>query len=134
VRRIVGAYDIGRVMNPRLARSQAIGGMTMGIGMALLEGAHVDGRDGRVMNASLAEYLVPVHADVPSGPALDVVFVGEPDPHANPLGVKGFGELAISGTAPAIVNAVFHATGTRARELPITVERLLSPLRDGRLH
>jgi xanthine dehydrogenase YagR molybdenum-binding subunit len=124
VRRIVGAYDIGRVLNPRLARSQAIGGMTMGIGMALLEAAHVDSRDGRVTNASLADYLVPTHADVPSGPALEVIFVGAPDRHANPLGVKGFGELAMSGTAPALVNAVFHATGRRVRELPITREKL----------
>jgi xanthine dehydrogenase YagR molybdenum-binding subunit len=71
---------------------------------------------------------------VPSGPAPGIVFVGEPDRHANPLGVKGFGELAMSGTAPAVVNAVFHATGTRVRELPITVERLLSPPREGHLH
>lgn len=125
VRRIVGAYDAGRVMNPRMARSQAIGGMTMGIGMALSEGARVDPRDGRVANANLAEYLVPVHADVPSEAALDVIFVGEPDFHANPLGVKGFGELAMSGTAPAIVNAVFHATGRRVRDLPITPDKLL---------
>jgi xanthine dehydrogenase YagR molybdenum-binding subunit len=125
VRRLVGAWDIGRVLNPQLARSQAIGGMTMGIGMALLEGARLDERSARVTTADLAHYLVPVHADVPSGSGLEVMFVGEPDLQANPLGVKGFGELAMSGTAPAIVNAVFHATGKRVRTLPLTPDQLL---------
>jgi xanthine dehydrogenase YagR molybdenum-binding subunit len=93
--------------------------------MALLEAGHVDERDGRVTNASLADYLVPVHADVPSGEGLEVIFVGTADPHANPLGVKGCGELAMSGTAPGLVNAVFHPTGRRVRELPITRDKLL---------
>lgn len=92
---------------------------------AFLEAGHVDERDGRVTNASRADYLVPVHADVPSGEGLEVIFVGSADPHANPLGVKGFGELAMSGTAPALVNAVFRATGRRVRELPITRDKLL---------
>jgi xanthine dehydrogenase YagR molybdenum-binding subunit len=123
VRRIVGAYGAGRIVNPKLARSQCIGGMVGGIGMALMEHAAVDARSGRVPNANLAEYAVPIHADSP--PSLDVIFVDEHDPHVNPLGVKGVGELAIVGVAPAIVNAVYHATGTRVRELPITPDKLL---------
>ncbi|MBV9328390.1 MAG: xanthine dehydrogenase family protein molybdopterin-binding subunit [Chloroflexi bacterium] len=123
VRRIVGAYAAGRVVNPKLARSQCIGGMIGGIGMALMEHAAVDARSGRVPNANLAEYAVPVHADCP--PVMDVTFLDEHDPHVNPLGVKGIGELAIVGVAPAIANAVYHATGTRVRELPITPDKLL---------
>jgi xanthine dehydrogenase YagR molybdenum-binding subunit len=123
VRRIVGAYGAGRIVNPKLARSQCIGGMVGGIGMALMEHAVVDARSGRVPNANLAEYAVPVHADSP--PVMDVIFVDEHDPHVNPLGVKGVGELAIVGVAPAIANAVYHATGTRVRELPITPDKLL---------
>lgn len=110
-------------MNPRLAHSQVIGGMVGGIGMALLEEAEWDPRSGRVMNANLAEYLVPVCADVH---ALDAVFVPGGDPVANPLGVKGVAELGLCGVAPAIANAVWHATGTRVRELPITPDRLLA--------
>jgi xanthine dehydrogenase YagR molybdenum-binding subunit len=123
VRRIVGAYGAGRIVNPKLARSQSIGGMIGGIGMALMEHSVVDPRNGRVPNANLAEYPVPVHADCP--PVLDVVFVEENDPHVNPLGVKGVGELAMVGVAPAIVNAVYHATGKRVRELPVTPDKLL---------
>ena len=123
VRRIVGAYGAGRVVNPKLARSQCIGGMIGGIGMALMEHSVVDARNGRVANANLAEYAVPVHADTP--PVLEVVFVPEEDPHVNPLGVKGLGEIAMVGVAPAITNAIFHATGKRVRELPATPDKLL---------
>jgi xanthine dehydrogenase YagR molybdenum-binding subunit len=123
VRRASGAYAAGRIINPRLARSQCIGGMVGGIGMALLEQTVVDARDGRTVNASLADYLVPVNLDVAS---LDVAFVEESDPHVNPLGVKGLGEIAIVGTAPAIANAVFHATGRRVRDFPIRIEALLA--------
>jgi xanthine dehydrogenase YagR molybdenum-binding subunit len=123
VPRLVGAYASGRIVNPKTARSQCIGGMVQGIGMALLEGAEWDERFGRVMNGNLAEYLVPVNADVPF---LDVTFVDEHDPHVNPLGVKGLAEIAIVGVAPAIANAVFHATGRRFRELPIRPEDLLT--------
>ena len=123
VRRIVGAYGAGRIVNPKTTRSQAIGGMVGGIGMALMEHSVVDGRNGRVPNANLAEYAVPVHADSP--PLLDTIFVEEHDPHVNPLGVKGVGEIAIVGVAAAIANAVYHATGKRIRELPITPEKLL---------
>jgi xanthine dehydrogenase YagR molybdenum-binding subunit len=122
VRRLVGAYGIGAVINPKIAHSQCVGGMVGGIGMALLEDARVDPRFGRVTNANLAEYLVPVHADVPE---LDVLFVHEHDPHVNPLGAKGVAEIAICGVAPAIANAVYHATGRRVRDLPITPEKLL---------
>jgi xanthine dehydrogenase YagR molybdenum-binding subunit len=122
VRRVVGAYAAGRIVNPRLARSQCIGGMTGGIGMALMEQTVLDPRDGRVVTASLADYLVPVNPDVG---ALEAVFVEEDDPHVNPLGVKGLGEIAMVGVAPAIANAVFHATGRRVRRLPIRIESLL---------
>ncbi len=122
VPRIIGAYDIGRVVNPKLAHSQCIGGMVGGLGMALLEEAEWDPRFGRVMNANLAEYLVPVCADVIE---LDAVFVPGEDTIMNPLGVKGVAELGLCGVAPALANAIWHATGKRVRELPITPDRLL---------
>jgi xanthine dehydrogenase YagR molybdenum-binding subunit len=123
VPRIVGAYDVGRVINPKIARSQCIGGMVGGIGMALLEQAEWDARFGRVMNANMAEYLVPVNADAPE---LDVTFVPSIDETFNPLGAKGLAEIAICGVAPAIASAVYHATGKRVRDLPITPEKLLA--------
>jgi xanthine dehydrogenase YagR molybdenum-binding subunit len=123
VRRIAGAYGAGRIVNPKMARSQCIGGMIGGIGMALMEHSVVDPRNGRVPNANLAEYAVPLHADTPQ--IMDVIFVEEHDPHVNPLGVKGIGEIAMVGVAPAIANAIFHATGKRIRELPVTPEKLL---------
>lgn len=123
VPRLVGAYAAGRIVNPRTAHSQCIGGMVGGLGMALLEQSEWDDRFGRVMNANLAEYLVPVNADVPH---LDVTFVDEQDPHANPLGVKGVAEIALVGVAPAIANAVFNATGRRVRSLPITPDKLIA--------
>ena len=122
VRRIFAAYDTGRVVNPKLAHSQALSGMVAGIGMALLENTVTDHRDGRVVNANLADYLVPVNADVPD---LDAAFVGDPDPVASPIAVKGLGELVIVGVPAAIANAVFNATGRRIRDLPITLDRLL---------
>jgi xanthine dehydrogenase YagR molybdenum-binding subunit len=122
VRRILGAYGVGRIVNPTMAHSQMISGMVGGIGMALMEQTIVDRNSGRVANGTLADYLMPVHADIP---ALDAIFVEEHDPHVNPLGVKGLGEVAIVGVAPAIANAVFHATGRRIREFPITLEKLL---------
>src|SRR5438270_12206839 len=123
VRRIVGAYGAGRIVNPKTARSQCIGGMIGGIGMALMEHSVVDPRNARVTNANFAEYAVPVHADAPQ--LMDVTFVDEHDPHVNPLGVKGVAELAMVGVAPAVANAVYHATGKRIRELPITRDKLL---------
>jgi xanthine dehydrogenase YagR molybdenum-binding subunit len=123
VRRMVGAYGAGRIVNPKTARSQCIGGMIGGIGMALMEHSVVDARNGRVTNANFAEDAVPVHADAP--PVMDVIFVDEHDPKMNPLGVKGVGEIALVGVAPAITNAIFHATGKRIRELPVTPYKLL---------
>lgn len=122
VRRALGAYGIGRVINPHLARSQCISGMMGGIGMALMERTVLDPRDGRPVNAHMADYLVPVHLD---SPHLDVHFVEETDPHVNALGVKGIGELALVGMAPAIANAIFHATGRRVRSFPIRIEDVL---------
>jgi xanthine dehydrogenase YagR molybdenum-binding subunit len=122
VRRAVGAYGCGRVINPRLARSQCTGGMVGGIGMALMEQTLLDPRDGRPVNASMADYLVPVNLDVNE---LDAIFVEEDDPHVNALGVKGVGEIALTGIAPAIANAVYHATGKRVRALPIRIEDLI---------
>jgi CO/xanthine dehydrogenase Mo-binding subunit len=121
VTRIVAAVDGGRIINPKTAASQIIGGTAGGIGMTLLEQTVSDPGTGRIANATLGDYLVSVNADVPD---IDVVFAGEPDP-INPIGVKGIGEIAIVGVAPAIANAVFHATGLRIRSLPITVEQLL---------
>ncbi|PDT40364.1 MULTISPECIES: xanthine dehydrogenase family protein molybdopterin-binding subunit [Sinorhizobium] len=123
VRRAVGAYGIGRVVNPRLAASQCTGGMIGGIGMALMERTVLDPRDGRPVNAHMADYLVPVNLDIPK---LEAHFVEELDPHVNPLGVKGLGEIALVGMAPAIANAVFHATGKRVRTLPIRIEDVLT--------
>ncbi len=122
VRRVIGAYDAGRIINPKLAHSQCIGGMVGGIGMALLEEAEWDANLGRVANGTIAEYLVPVCADIHE---LDALFVDSEDLVASPLGVKGVAELGLCGVAPAIANAVWHATGKRLRELPITPDRLL---------
>ncbi|MFN2459983.1 MAG: xanthine dehydrogenase family protein molybdopterin-binding subunit [Candidatus Velthaea sp.] len=119
----IGAFASGTILNAKLARSQYIGGMTFGTGMALMEHTRTDERTGRVMNANLAEYLVPVHADIP---AIDALIVPETDEHVNEIGVKGIGEIGIVGAAAAIANAVYHATGKRVRDLPITPERLLS--------
>ncbi len=121
VTRFVAAVDGGRILNAKTAASQIIGGTVGGIGMALLEETVSDPGTGRIANATFGDYLVAVNADVPD---IDVIFVGEPDP-INPIGVKGIGEVAIVGVAPAIANAVFHATGRRIRSLPITAERLL---------
>lgn len=122
VTRIVNAVAAGRIVNPKLARSQVVGGVVFGMGMALTEATLADPRIGRFMNHSLGEYHVPVHADVPE---IDVIFVHEPDDEVSPLGVKGVGEIGNVGTAAAIANALFHATGKRVRELPITIDKLL---------
>lgn len=122
VRRMLGVFDAGRIINPRLADSQAHGGMIGGIGQALLEHTDTDHRDGRIVNANLADYLVPVNADIPD---LRAIYVDSEDTEADPLGVKGLGEIVLVGVAPAIANAVFNATGRRVRQLPITRESLL---------
>ncbi|MFG2129268.1 xanthine dehydrogenase family protein molybdopterin-binding subunit [Streptomyces sp. NPDC048751] len=122
VRRMLGVYDAGRIISPKLADSQAIGGIVGGIGTALLEHTVTDHRDGRIVNADLADYLVPVNADVPD---VKAIYLDGEDPEADPLGVKGLGEVVHVGVAPAIASAVFNATGRRVRELPITAESLL---------
>ncbi|MCT9138445.1 molybdopterin cofactor-binding domain-containing protein, partial [Streptomyces violarus] len=122
VRRMLGVYDAGRVISPKLAESQAIGGIVGGIGTALLEHTVTDHRDGRIVNANLADYLVPVNADVPE---VKAIYLDGEDNAGNALGVKGLGEVVQVGVAAAIGNAVFNATGRRVRELPITAEALL---------
>lgn len=121
VKRMVSAFDSGRIFNPKLAESQWIGGMIMGLGQALLEEGYVDQRDGRIVNANFADYALPVNADVPE---VHVISVGIPDMQASALGGKGVGEIGVVGVAPALGNAVFHATGKRIRSLPITLEKL----------
>jgi xanthine dehydrogenase YagR molybdenum-binding subunit len=122
VRRMVGAFAPGRILNAKTARSQLMGGMLWGLGQALLEGTRMDSRFGRWANASLGDYLVPVNADAPE---VEVELIEVRDEIVNPLGVKGVGEIGQVGVAAAIANAVFHATGHRARELPITIEHML---------
>jgi len=119
--RVVSAVDGGRILNQKTARSQIIGGIAGGMGMALLEDTVID-PSGRLINASLGDYLVAVNADVPD---IDVIFVGEPD-LMTPIGTKGIGELALVGMGAAIANAIYHATGNRIRSLPITLDKVLS--------
>jgi xanthine dehydrogenase YagR molybdenum-binding subunit len=123
VTRLVGAFAAGRIINPRMVQSQLYGGMIWGVSFALHERAVMDARSGRPMNPNLGEYHIPVNADVPS---LEAILVEERDPHVNALGIKGVGEIGITGTAGAIANAVWHATGIRVREFPITLDRLLA--------
>jgi xanthine dehydrogenase YagR molybdenum-binding subunit len=124
VTRLVGAFAAGRIINPRMVRSQLFGGMIWGVSFALHENAVMDARSGRPMNPNLAEYHIPVNADVPS---LEAILVEEHDPHVNSLGIKGVGEIGITGTAGAVANAVWHATGIRVRKFPITLDRLIEP-------
>ncbi|WP_063837127.1 xanthine dehydrogenase family protein molybdopterin-binding subunit [Phaeacidiphilus oryzae] len=126
VSRVTGVYSAGRIVNPLTARSQMIGGISWGIGQALLEHTETDPRLGRFVSKNLAGYLLPVNADVPE---LDLSFVEERDPLAGPVGGRGIGELGSVGIGPAIANAVFHATGVRVRELPIAPEALLEAMR-----
>ncbi|MEH2624331.1 xanthine dehydrogenase YagR molybdenum-binding subunit [Bradyrhizobium sp. AZCC 1719] len=122
VTRVVNAVAAGRILNPKTAHSQVMGGVVWGIGMALHEETLFDHRFGRVMNANIAEYHVPVNADVHD---IKVIFVDEPDEMVNPLGIKGLGEIGIVGVAAAIANAVYHATGKRVRDLPITLDKVV---------
>jgi xanthine dehydrogenase YagR molybdenum-binding subunit len=125
VRRHVGAFAAGRILNAKTARSQMIGGIVFGMGMALGEESQIDPWTGRVTNATLADYLVPVHADVPE---IEVIMVPEEDNQVKPLGAKGIGELPTVGVAAAIANAVYHATGQRIRDLPIRPDKLIEIL------
>jgi xanthine dehydrogenase YagR molybdenum-binding subunit len=122
VKRAVGVYDVGRMINPRLARSQIMGGMLFGFSMALMEGTIPDETTGRIVNANLADYHVAVHADTPE---FDIDFINEPDPHMPDLGARGIGEIGIVGAPAAMANAVFNATGKRVRDLPITPDKLI---------
>ncbi|MDR5824509.1 xanthine dehydrogenase family protein molybdopterin-binding subunit [Caballeronia sp. LZ043] len=122
VPRIVGVYDVGTLLNRKTAHSQLMGGIVWGVGSALMEKSELDARYGRYTNANLAEYHVPVNADIGT---LDIAFVEHPDPLINPLGARGIGEIGITGVAGALGNAVYHATGIRVRDLPITLDTLL---------
>jgi xanthine dehydrogenase YagR molybdenum-binding subunit len=124
VTRMIGAFATGRIINPRLVKSQFLGGMVWGVSFALHEKAIVDPRSGRIMNANLGEYHVPVNADVPH---LDALMIDEHDPHVNALGIKGVGEIGITGSAGAVANAVWHATGIRVRRFPIGIDALVAP-------
>lgn len=128
VSRFLGVFDAGRILNASTARSQCVGAIVGGIGMALLEETVTDRRSGRYVNANLADYLIPVNADVPD---IDVMLLDTDDRHVNPLGVKGIGELPMVGVAAAIANAVHHATGARMRDLPIVPERVLDVIKRG---
>jgi xanthine dehydrogenase YagR molybdenum-binding subunit len=121
VTRVVNAVAAGRILNAKTARSQIMGGVVWGIGMALHQETLIDHHFGRIMNANIAEYHVPVNADVHD---IKVIFVDEPDDIINPLGIKGVGEIGVVGVAAAIANAVYHATGKRIRDLPITLDKL----------
>ncbi|MEV4088410.1 molybdopterin cofactor-binding domain-containing protein, partial [Nonomuraea fuscirosea] len=124
VARLLGVFAAGRIVDPTLARSQFIGGMTMGLGMALMEETLTDAEFGGFLHRDLAQYHVPVCADVRD---VEAVWLDERDGELNPMGSKGIGEIGIVGTAAAIGNAVFHATGHRVRELPITPAKVLMP-------
>ncbi|WP_027134622.1 xanthine dehydrogenase family protein molybdopterin-binding subunit [Geminicoccus roseus] len=125
VARLVGAFAAGRIVNPRMVESQYRGGMIWGVSFALHEHALLDRRSGRPMNPNLAEYHVPVNADLPS---IEAILVEEHDPHVNAIGTKGVGEIGITGTAGAVVNAIWHATGVRVRSLPVSLDQLLPGL------
>ena len=123
VRRMGGAFAAGRILNPKSARSQVIGAMTMGVGAALMEALHVDTRFGFFVNHDMAEYVVPVHADIPEQ---DVLFIDELDDKSSPMKAKGVGELGICGAGAAVANAIYNATGIRLRDYPLTIDKLLA--------
>lgn len=123
VARMVGVFGAGKILNAKTARSQLMGGMIWGIGMALMENTVFDPLRGRIVNANLAEYHVPVNRDAPT--SIEVITVPEDDPHVNEIGAKGIGEIGITGATAAIVNAVYHATGKRVRDLPVTLDKLI---------
>jgi xanthine dehydrogenase YagR molybdenum-binding subunit len=121
VSRFLGSFDCGRIINAKTAASQFRGGIIMGLGLALMEETLFDERNGRIINPNLADYHVPVHMDVPQ---IDVIWTDIPDPHA-PMGARGIGEIGITGVGAAVANAIYNATGTRVRDLPVTLDKLL---------
>jgi xanthine dehydrogenase YagR molybdenum-binding subunit len=125
VKRMTGVYAAGRILNHKLATSQCYGGMVFGIGSALMEEVIHDKHDGRLCNHDLAEYHVPVNADVPQ---LDVILLEEDDPYTNPMHIKGIGETSISGSAAAIANAIYNAVGVRVYDFPITLDKILADM------
>jgi xanthine dehydrogenase YagR molybdenum-binding subunit len=125
VRRMLAVCAAGRILNPKTARSQVIGAMTMGVGAALMEELVVDRRQGFFVNHDLAGYEVPVHADIPQQ---DVIFLDETDPMSSPMKAKGVAELGICGVAAAVANAIYNATGVRVRDYPITLDKLIDGL------
>jgi xanthine dehydrogenase YagR molybdenum-binding subunit len=125
VRRMLAVCAAGRILNPKAARSQVIGAMTMGIGAALMEALAVDRRHGFFVNHDLAGYEVPAHADVPHQ---EVIFLDETDPISSPMKAKGVAELGLCGVAAAVANAIYNATGVRVRDYPITLDKLLDGL------
>jgi xanthine dehydrogenase YagR molybdenum-binding subunit len=125
VRRMSGVFAAGRILNPKTARSQVIGAMSMGIGAALMEEAVVDTRAGYFVNHDMAEYLVPVHADVPHQ---EVIFLDELDDKSSPMKAKGVGELGICGAGAAVANAIYNACGVRLRHYPLTIDKILEDL------
>lgn len=125
LRRAVGRYSVGRIVNPRTARSQMLGGIVWGWGKATMEASRQDERRGRWLSKNLAGVALPVNADIPAD--LDVAFIDEVDEHASPIGGKGLGELGATGVDAAVADAVYHATGRRIRELPITPDKLVQP-------
>ena len=122
IKKAVTVADAGKIINKKTAASQIMGGVVSGIGMALMEDGVFDHRFGRMVNNNLADYHVPVHADVPH---IEALFIDKPDPVINPMGSKGLGEIANVGFAAAVANAVYHATGKRIRQLPITPDKLI---------
>lgn len=127
VRRMLGVFAAGRILNPMTARSQLLGGMTWGLSAVLHEGAEFDARYGNVLNGDLAEYLVPVHADIPD---INIVMLDEPDLEANPIGVKGVAELGSCGSSAAVVNAIYNACGVRIRKFPVRLATLVANMSD----
>ena len=121
VSRFLGSFDAGQILNHKMATSQFKGGIIMGIGLALTEETNFDERTGRIINASLADYHVPVQMDVPS---IEILYTDKPDPQA-PMGARGIGEIGITGVGAAVANAVYNATGVRVRDLPITLDKLM---------
>ncbi|MBE7204592.1 MAG: xanthine dehydrogenase family protein molybdopterin-binding subunit, partial [Parafilimonas terrae] len=127
VRRMLAVCAAGRILNPKSARSQVIGAMTMGVGGALMEELAVDTKRGFFVNHDLAGYEVPVHADIPHQ---EVIFLDEADPQSSPMKAKGVGELGICGVGAAVANAVYNATGIRVRDYPLTLDKLLDRMPD----